>query len=200
MTLNVHAFLPRSQANGPGVRAVVWVQGCSLRCPGCFNPETHSHAPRELVAVTALAERLLADVAHLEGVSISGGEPLEQAEALLALLRRLRAGSSPEACFSSVGTPWPRSKPIPWGRRSCLTDVLVAGRHDPGQHLGHGLRGSANQRVHLLSDRYRPEEVDDTPVAEVILGTDGSITASGIALSRSAERRPHPHGCEMRAP
>jgi anaerobic ribonucleoside-triphosphate reductase activating protein len=181
VTLNVHAFLPRSQANGPGVRAVVWVQGCSLRCPGCFNPETHSHAPRELVAVTALAERLLADVAHLEGVSISGGEPLEQAEALLALLRRLRAGSSLSVLlFSGHTLAEIEAHPLGPAILAC-TDVLVAGRYDPGQHLGHGLRGSANQRVHLLSDRYRPEEVDDTPVAEVILGTDGSITASGIA-------------------
>ncbi len=41
MTLRLHAFLPRSRANGPGWRSVVWVQGCSLGCAGCFNPQTH---------------------------------------------------------------------------------------------------------------------------------------------------------------
>ncbi|NJO00209.1 MAG: 4Fe-4S cluster-binding domain-containing protein, partial [Anaerolineales bacterium] len=38
--LRLHQFLPQSRVNGPGLRAVLWVQGCSLGCPGCFNPQT----------------------------------------------------------------------------------------------------------------------------------------------------------------
>lgn len=48
MLLNVHAIMPVSYVNGPGARAVVWTQGCRLRCPGCSNPLTHSHKPRIL--------------------------------------------------------------------------------------------------------------------------------------------------------
>ena len=40
----IHAIEPRSRANGPGVRFVVWLQGCTLGCPGCFNPSTHAAA------------------------------------------------------------------------------------------------------------------------------------------------------------
>ena len=47
MTLRLHGFLPRSRANGPGWRSVVWVQGCSLGCPGCFNPQTHGREEEE---------------------------------------------------------------------------------------------------------------------------------------------------------
>ncbi|MCU0780030.1 MAG: radical SAM protein [Akkermansiaceae bacterium] len=56
MTLRLHAFLPRSRANGPGWRSVVWVQGCSLGCPGCFNPQTHDW---EGIAATPEAEAFI---------------------------------------------------------------------------------------------------------------------------------------------
>ena len=57
--LRLHAFLPRSRANGPGVRAVIWVQGCSLGCPGCFNPQTHAFSGGEVVTVEELFERIV---------------------------------------------------------------------------------------------------------------------------------------------
>jgi pyruvate-formate lyase-activating enzyme len=41
MKIRVRAFEPASRANGPGLRAVVWFQGCTRACPGCFNPATH---------------------------------------------------------------------------------------------------------------------------------------------------------------
>ena len=125
-TLRVHDFLPASRANGPGLRAVIWVQGCSLDCPGCFNPETHSPTGGELVSIDALYRRIVAlkaptiegitisggervspEARHrhdnspmkssIEGITISGGEPLGQARPLLALLRRIKAET---ACSS----------------------------------------------------------------------------------------------------
>lgn len=76
MTLRLHAFLPRSRANGPGWRSVVWVQGCSLGCPGCFNPQTHNREEvGEAVEVAEVMQRILA--AGTEGVTVSGGEPLQ---------------------------------------------------------------------------------------------------------------------------
>ena len=48
----IHAIEPRSRANGPGARFVVWLQGCTLGCPGCFNPATHARrrrAPRSSI-------------------------------------------------------------------------------------------------------------------------------------------------------
>ncbi|MBZ0237815.1 MAG: radical SAM protein, partial [Deltaproteobacteria bacterium] len=75
MIARVHAREPRSRANGPGTRFVIWMQGCSLGCPGCFNPTTHAPAGGELVDTAAL----LAEVAAtrgLDGLTLSGGEPL----------------------------------------------------------------------------------------------------------------------------
>ena len=81
--VNVAAFLPRSRANGPGERAVVWVQGCPRPvCPGCWNPaflDVNHEATR--VSVPDLAARILA-LDGLDGVTFSGGEPFHQAAAL----------------------------------------------------------------------------------------------------------------------
>lgn len=88
----LHAFIPASRANGPGLRAVVFFQGCSLDCAGCWNERSHRFTgPDVLVdAVAAQVLKVHADCA-LEGVTFSGGEPMQQAECLLELMSRLRA-------------------------------------------------------------------------------------------------------------
>ena len=58
--LRLHHFLPVSQVNGPGRRAVVWVQGCTLGCPGCFNPETHDAGNGNLARVDDLFTQIAA--------------------------------------------------------------------------------------------------------------------------------------------
>jgi len=90
MKLRIHQFLPVSYANGPGCRAVLWVQGCPLHCPGCFNPNTHAFGQGQWVRVDELAARISALGPGLEGISISGGEPLMQAPALVELLRHIK--------------------------------------------------------------------------------------------------------------
>jgi len=86
----LHAFIPASRANGPGLRSVVFFQGCSLACPGCFNPESHPFTGAD-VTVPAVAERVLQARKEygVEGVTFSGGEPMQQAPALLELIRTL---------------------------------------------------------------------------------------------------------------
>ena len=59
-------------------------------------------------------------------------------------------------------------------------DVLVDGRYVAGQRLGAGLRGSANQRIHLLTDRYTLAEVEATPVAEIRIAPTGEVVLTGV--------------------
>src|SRR5512146_1753784 len=92
--LRLHHFLPASRANGPGLRAVIWVQGCTLNCPGCFNPQTHSTREGTLVDVNEVFQQILALGTSIEGVTLSGGEPLQQVQPVLALLKRVRKETS----------------------------------------------------------------------------------------------------------
>lgn len=60
MRARLHAIEPHSRANGPGLRTVVWFQGCTLRCPGCFNPETHDPGDGCEADTETVAEEILA--------------------------------------------------------------------------------------------------------------------------------------------
>ena len=87
----LHAFIPASRANGPGLRSVVFFQGCALGCQNCFNPDSHPFTGAD-VSIPAVAEQVLqAHKEHrMEGVTFSGGEPMQQAPALLELMQILR--------------------------------------------------------------------------------------------------------------
>ena len=178
--LRIHHFLPHSRANGPGVRAVLWVQGCSLGCPGCFNPDTHVFVGGERVPVHELFQRLVALSTSIEGITISGGEPLQQRRALLALLWRVRWGTSLSVVMFT-GYTWEEVQRMPEAKTllSCV-DVLIAGRYDASQRLARDLRGSANKTTHLLTDRYTMADVHAVPSAEVIITEAGEIVVSGI--------------------
>ncbi len=180
--LRLHAYLPHSRANGPGVRAAVWVQGCSLGCAGCFNPDTHdATGPAEELTVDALVDRLVALGDGIEGLTVSGGEPFQQPAALLALARDLRTRTSLSLIVFS-GHAIDEIRAMPLGPDTLgLIDVLIDGRYVSGERRARGLRGSHNQRIWCLTDRYREAEIEATPEAEVHIGADGTVTISGVA-------------------
>ncbi len=175
--LRIHALTPRSTANGPGRRTVVHVQGCSRGCPGCFNPASHDPAGGTPWDVQELADIILA--APPDGVTVSGGEPCEQPEALVALLESLRAGGIDSVVLFS-GFRLAEIATQPWGPAVLrLVDVLIDGPFDGRRPAHDGLRGSENQTVHLLSPRHRRDELTAREV-EVIVAADGSVTLTGF--------------------
>jgi anaerobic ribonucleoside-triphosphate reductase activating protein len=186
--LRVHHFLPFSRANGPGGRAVIWVQGCTLGCPGCFNPETHPFEGGELVSITDLFDRIVALGDAIEGVTVSGGEPLQQRQPLLALLRRVRRETS-LSILVFTGYTWEEIRRMPDAEAllACV-DVLIAGRYDASRlfaaESSQFLRSSTNQTVHTLTDRYTLADLQAVPPAEVIITAEGEVLASGTAPVR----------------
>ena len=180
----LHAWEPRSRANGPGARFVLWFQGCSLGCAGCFNPATHDPAAsaRHRLTVDEVVA-MIAATPRIEGITLSGGEPMQQPEAALALLERVRAeptlaGLSTLA-FSGYTIEEIRSQPLGAHLLAHL-DVLIDGRYRAGERSGVGLRGSTNQRVHLLSARYTQADVAATPVTELRITAEGAVIATGV--------------------
>ncbi len=189
MRVRLHAFEPASRANGPGPRAVVWFQGCTLGCRGCFNPATHDPQGGYEADTAALADQILALRPTIAGISVSGGEPFQQPEALLDLLGHLDGSGLSRLAFSGYTLDAIRALPL-GDRILAHLDVLIAGRYLASQHLGRGLLGSANQRIHLLTDRHKPADFDEVPAREVVLHRDGTMTLSGMApLSLTSECR-----------
>jgi anaerobic ribonucleoside-triphosphate reductase activating protein len=182
----IHAFEPRSRANGPGARFVVWFQGCTLGCPGCFNPTTHDPAAGRPMALDDLIGELTRAASPaspgppaIQGLSLSGGEPLQQPDAARALLDAARALGLSTLAFSGYTIDEIRALP---GGPAILArlDVLIDGRYVARERLAIGLRGSANQRIQLLTDRYTRRDVEDTPAAEIRISPTGDVILTGV--------------------
>jgi anaerobic ribonucleoside-triphosphate reductase activating protein len=182
----VHAVEKKSRANGPGERFVIWLQGCTLGCPGCFNPATHTTDAGTSIEVDELIDR--ARAAGVEGVTLSGGEPLQQPDAALAILRGARAAGLSTLAFSGYTIDEIREQPLGPAILQEL-DVLVDGRYVASARNAAGLRGSSNQRIHCLTPRYTIDDVERTPVAEIRITPDGDAILTGVDPIKLRSRR-----------
>lgn len=154
------------------------MQGCTLGCAGCFNPTTHDAAGGHETTVDEIAAQLAA-TPGIEGLSLSGGEPLQQAEAAAALLAAARARGLSTLAFS--GYTLDEIRALPHGPDVLAgLDVLIDGRYVSTERHATGLRGSANQRIQLLTNRYSMADVEATPVAEVRISANGDVVLTGV--------------------
>jgi anaerobic ribonucleoside-triphosphate reductase activating protein len=183
-------------ALGYGRRIGLWLQGCSLRCPGCCSQDTWPADKGVQVAVADLIAwcRETADYA-IDGVSISGGEPFEQPEGLLSLLQGLtawRAESGREMdflCYS--GLPWKQLEQ----RHADILALLDAVIAEPHVHTLETapLRGSSNQTVRTLTGlgerRYGTEALKDYAQPRFQMEVDGKrVWFIGIPQRGDLER------------
>lgn len=179
-----------SRVNGPGCRSVVHLQGCTLGCPGCFNPQTHAPAGGAVREVRALADSLMADTP--DGVTISGGEPFQQLAGTLALVDALRArGARSIAIFT--GYSLEEIEALEGGAALfAAADLVVAGRYDPRLAGAAGLLSSTNQRLHFVTATHGPHDTDLAGGAvEISIRPDGSVHVTGFppASMRRAVRQ-----------
>lgn len=129
----------------------------------------------ELVAEIAAAHA----AKPLDGVSLSGGEPLQQAAEAVELLDGARALGLSTLAFS--GYTIDEIRALPHGPEALARlDVLIDGRYVSTERLAEGLRGSANQRIQLLTSRYSLADVEATPVAEIRIGPTGDVVLTGV--------------------
>jgi anaerobic ribonucleoside-triphosphate reductase activating protein len=178
MLLRVHALMECSTVNGPGARAVIWVQGCSLGCPGCWNPQTHS----PLQGFRLDASKILEWFAkasrgnRIEGLTISGGEPMEQAPAVLDLLRRLKAAHPAMTTGLFSGYTERELPESLWPAIRGHLDFAELGRYNARRRSHDPLVTSTNQVLRLYTARYRMADfaaqsvevhIDDTGLTQI---------------------------------
>ena len=86
--MNISALELSIDTNGPGRRLCIWLQGCNLSCEGCFNPHTHPAKDCLLLTPTEIVEHIIAfeKEERIRGITLTGGEPLQQSEQVLAML------------------------------------------------------------------------------------------------------------------
>ena len=146
VSLRVAGVIEESIVDGPGIRFVLFLQGCRLRCPGCQNPQTWDFDGGTLVPSDEVLARIRENPL-VHGVTFSGGEPFEQAEALLPLAKELKAQGYHLMAFSGFTLEQLVQKP------ECRVlleqlDLLVDGPFIEAQKsLDLRFRGSRNQRI-----------------------------------------------------
>jgi anaerobic ribonucleoside-triphosphate reductase activating protein len=175
---------------------VVFFQGCSLGCPKCWNPSTHQFRGTETTVDAIVQEVLRAHAEHaLEGVTFSGGEPMQQADSLLRLIQGLRR-QAPELSFGmfsgytehelAKGRYWiwgdgsseQRRKRLWQEIRACL-DFAILGRFNQAQSGSQPLRTSCNQVLRLFSHRYTPADFNEQ-LTEVNIEEGGRAEVTGF--------------------
>ena len=191
MYLQIHKFLPFTRVEGPGKRACIWVQGCSLRCSGCAVPQTWSPDEGKRVNVEELAKEIL-DNPEIEGVTFMGGEPFDQAKPLVHLGKILKKSGLSILTFTGrLIEDIQNSKNSDWLGLLSVTDLLIDGPYiKEKSDLSRPWVGSSNQRYHFLTSRYegiKPKLLDIPNCVEIRIQEDGIITINGMLTSANLE-------------
>lgn len=152
MKLRVGYIKAGTRALGPGNRFVVWTQGCLRRCKGCASPE---HQPLDggyLVDTKELSDQICSCLS-IDGITISGGEPFLQAQALTDLLNGVSKVRPELTVIVFTGNKLEELTDLGSKAFLGIIDLLIDGEYIPELNDGKGLRGSCNQNFHFLTER-----------------------------------------------
>lgn len=164
-TLRIAGIVPESITDGPGFRYAVFTQGCPHRCPGCHNPETWSKEGGKLMDVKELFEDY-SSRSRVRGLTLSGGEPFEQAAASADLAKLVQASGGDVLVYTGYLLETLQSK--------ASTDPAIASLLEASDYLIDGpfvlserdlslqFRGSRNQKLYRKVDNeWKPWELTD---------------------------------------
>jgi anaerobic ribonucleoside-triphosphate reductase activating protein len=162
---------------GPGRRLGIWFQGCSIGCKGCISPDTWEIKGDEWITVPQLVHDCSHLIVEADGVTISGGEPFDQPEALSALVSSIRAIRDLHVIVYS-GYPFTRLEKK-YGPLLGQLDMLVSGPYVQG--IGKlPLRGSLNQEIHeFTTHRMKGSHSPDRRL-DLSFGQAGEVHLAGI--------------------
>lgn len=168
---------------GPGRRIGVWFQGCSIRCPGCISMDTWAQG-RGITTVDEVANAI-SQWGTADGITISGGEPFDQPDALFELLARIRSQTETDILVFT-GYPWTSISGMidSWAPS---IDAVVTGPFDINARQTLALRGSDNQELHLITDKGRDRfagferlATKQDQAVDVMFDDNGDVWFAGI--------------------
>ncbi|MBY0429580.1 MAG: radical SAM protein [Rhodospirillales bacterium] len=184
VAMNLAAFHKGMRGVGPGCRDALWVQGCSIRCPGCANAAFLAHEPRARISTDRLIAHFRTRPGKIDGCSLLGGEPTEQAEAAARLFGALQDMGLSTVLYSGHTLDDLRKR-VDCRELLSATDLLIDGPFIKAlARPDLAWRGSTNQGLHWLSSRWRhaPPVPDGRAEAEIIISPH-RIILNGIATA-----------------
>ena len=150
MVLKLYMKIPLTEVLGPGNRFAIWVQGCKRHCKGCIAKDSWDFNGGKFVEIDDLVQQILQQD-DIEGITISGGEPFLQQEALCELIAKVREHKD----IGVIIYTGMRYSEIETTTLAHLADIIIDGEYVVELNDNKSLRGSSNQNVICLTDRYK---------------------------------------------
>jgi len=176
--MNIYHIEECSFIYGPGCRYIIWVQGCSIRCKGCWNSEMWSFDVVNDISVDKLVGKILHEKDRIEGVTILGGEPFDQFNELLELTKQIHKNDLSIILYTGY-------EKEELQKNNLLTilkyiDVLISGRFlEHKKTFQTGLTGSSNQLIECISDRYSIDCFPNSNEIELSISETGALKIYG---------------------
>ena len=154
--LKIYNFIESTKALGPYNRFALWTQGCPFSCDGCMTPDSQSLDGGVRISIEEMTQTIL-NTSNIEGITISGGEPFLQAEALYCLLSLVREKRD----FGVIVYTGFTLEQLKAQNDSAINllleniDILIDELFDENLNDGVSLRGSSNQNIYQLTKRYK---------------------------------------------
>lgn len=148
--LKIAGIVEESIVDGPGIRFVVFTQGCPHNCEGCHNPQTHDFNGGKYVNIDEIIDKI-EENPLLKGVTLSGGEPFMQAKTLATMIKNIKNKNLNIITYSGFTYEQLLDKA---NDENCFldllnqTDILIDGKFEiKNKKEGLKYRGSSNQRA-----------------------------------------------------
>ncbi len=173
--INIDTVRLSIDTNGPGRRIVIWTQGCTLNCDGCFNQEQLIHEANKLFDIKELFEILIGLLIkyNCEGVTISGGEPFQQAKAVLELGKLVKQKGYSLVIFSGYTyKQLKESKNHEVRELLKLGDIMILGRYNRNNTEERTWFNNKDKKIIYNSDQYINYSFDVNPNIEFTIIED----------------------------
>lgn len=174
--LRIAGIEPESFVDGPGIRMTIFTQGCPHHCPGCHNPQTHDFKGGHFISIDEILS-MIDENPLLDGVTFSGGDPMEQAAALMPLAREIKERGMNLVIYT--GYTYERLMALSNERPDMFelltfADILIDGPFVMAKRsLDLMFRGSSNQRIidvqesltqgHVVLHQIQLDEMKEKP-------------------------------------
>ena len=178
MKINVAHIEPESYIYAPEKQFVIWVQGCSIHCKGCWNTEMWSFKENQLLEIDKIITQIQ-NVENLKGVTFIGGEPFDQLKELLYFVNKLKKHKLGVTIYTGYEQYELQNKQQIEILKN--TDLLISGRYiEELRNTNLKWIGSENQEILHLTDFYTINKNDNANYCEINISETGALTILGF--------------------
>lgn len=191
-TIRLHNMVARTKVLGPETRCAIWLQGCERRCHGCMSPSSRPLDGGKIFEIGEIVDAILS-LGDIEGITVSGGEPFLQVDSLYFFLKSIKDNSNLGVIIYSgykIEELQAMQNPKVGAIINEFADIIIDGEYIDALNDGKALKGSSNQVVHFLTDRYLPYQAlyeQESRNAEVY-ATEDDMFFVGVPAKKTLEQ------------